>query len=190
MDEQKQKTLDRAKAYIDKLANGYDPFTNEPLEKDSLLNNVRLSRCFFFVSDILQEVIDNGGVVNKGSSSKQNLPKFELQPEQRSLITALDEPILISDLCNKINELANLESMRKLKVTAFGAWLLSKGFLTIVIINDKKHKEPTSEGRNIGILSEWVEYQNRGYYRLKYNKNAQQFLIDNLDEIIQISNGE
>ncbi|MDR1002984.1 MAG: hypothetical protein LBL82_06935 [Oscillospiraceae bacterium] len=191
MDEQRQRKLERAKTYIDKLADGCDPFTDAPLEDDSVLNNVRLSRCFFFVSEVLREVIDNGGVaVRGGSGSSKKLPRFELTAEQYSRIELSEDAIQITDLCQRINAVADLDTMRKLKVTAFGAWMLEKGFLTTVTVNDKKHKEPTPEGKNIGITSEWVDYQTGGYYRLKYSKNAQQFLVDNLEGIMRISNGE
>ncbi len=39
--------LQRAKEYLGSLAQGLDPFTGEELAKDTVLNNVRLSRCFF-----------------------------------------------------------------------------------------------------------------------------------------------
>ena len=44
-------TMQRAKMYLDKLAKGIDPITDQEVPEDSLLNNVRLARCFFYVSD-------------------------------------------------------------------------------------------------------------------------------------------
>ncbi|MFR2153520.1 MAG: hypothetical protein ACLS48_01495 [[Eubacterium] siraeum] len=32
--------------YIDKLANGIDPFTDKPVPDGDIINNVKLSRCF------------------------------------------------------------------------------------------------------------------------------------------------
>ena len=46
--------LCRAKMYIDKLANGINPLDNQPLKEDDVVNNVRLSRCFFYVADVLR----------------------------------------------------------------------------------------------------------------------------------------
>ena len=46
-------TMQRAKMYLDKLAQGTDPITNQEVPEDSVLNNVRLARCFFYVSDVL-----------------------------------------------------------------------------------------------------------------------------------------
>lgn len=37
-------TMQHAKNYIDKLANGIDPLTDEIINDDSVINNVRISR--------------------------------------------------------------------------------------------------------------------------------------------------
>ena len=46
-------TMQRAKMYLDKLAQGIDPITNQEMAEDSVLNNVRLARCFFYASGVL-----------------------------------------------------------------------------------------------------------------------------------------
>ena len=58
-------TMQHAKNYIDKLANGIDPLTDEIIKDDSVINNVRISRCLFYVSNVLQDVINNGGAVGR-----------------------------------------------------------------------------------------------------------------------------
>ena len=40
-------TMQRAKMYLDKLAQGIDPISGDEVPEDSVLNNVRLARCFF-----------------------------------------------------------------------------------------------------------------------------------------------
>ena len=62
----------RAKTYIDKLANGIDPLTDCEMPDDKVLNNVRISRCLFYVSDILSKVIENGGQIGKKQIVKQS----------------------------------------------------------------------------------------------------------------------
>lgn len=47
-------TMQRAKMYLDKLAQGIDPISGDEVPEDSVLNNVRLARCFFYVSGVLQ----------------------------------------------------------------------------------------------------------------------------------------
>ena len=57
--------MQRAKMYMDKLAQGIDPISDQEMPEDSVLNNVRLARCFFYVSGVLDQVIANGGNVKK-----------------------------------------------------------------------------------------------------------------------------
>ena len=56
--------MKQAKMYIDHLANGIDPISNTELENDAVLNNVKLARCFFYVSEVLGKVIASGGEAN------------------------------------------------------------------------------------------------------------------------------
>ena len=53
----------RAKMYVDKLANGINPLTDQPLPDEDPINNVKISRCFFYVSDLLRRLVENGGLV-------------------------------------------------------------------------------------------------------------------------------
>ena len=64
--------IEYAKGFMDKLANGINPLDGTPIPDGDIVNNVRLSRCFFYVSDILRRVIENGGteLVRPPKSSK------------------------------------------------------------------------------------------------------------------------
>ena len=57
--------MQRAKMYMDKLAQGIDPISDQEIPEDSVLNNVRLARCFFYVSGVLDQIIACGGSVKK-----------------------------------------------------------------------------------------------------------------------------
>ena len=46
-----------AKSFIDKMAEGINPLTGEQIPDGELLNNVRISRCLFYVSEILGKAI-------------------------------------------------------------------------------------------------------------------------------------
>ena len=46
-------TMQRAKMYLDKLANGINPLTDQPASDSDCINQVRISRCLFYVSDVL-----------------------------------------------------------------------------------------------------------------------------------------
>jgi hypothetical protein len=179
--------MQRAKDYIDKLANGIDPISGETLEDDTALNNVRLSRCFFYVADILNQVIENNGVVGKRVVVKaSDLPPFTLPYELREKIEITQEPAMISKFAGRINGLVDLTTMRKLPSTAFTSWLVAKGFLSEERVNDKWRKKPTEMGLELGIEFEVRDGQYGGYIAIFYTEKAQRFLVDNLDEIIAV----
>ena len=181
--------LQRAKDYMDQLANGTDPITGQEMPEDTVLNQVRLSRCFFYVSEVLRQVLENGGTTPKTVPPQSQLPPFQLPPEERHRIPVIADRRMISHFTGDINALVDLTAMRKLKPTAMTAWLLEKGFLAEEIINDKKHKVPTEAGRKLGIASERVEGKWGPYTAVCYDDAAQRFLVDHLDEIIALSNG-
>ena len=54
--------MQHAKEYLDKLAKGIDPLTGREVPEGEIINNVRISRCLFYVSDVLRQVIENGGI--------------------------------------------------------------------------------------------------------------------------------
>lgn len=49
--------MQHAKEYLDKLAMGLDPLTGQEAPEEDIINNVRISRCLFYVSDVLRQVI-------------------------------------------------------------------------------------------------------------------------------------
>ena len=63
-----------AKSFIDKLANGINPIDDQPVAEYDVVNNVRLTRCFFYVSGILQKEIDRAREQNT-----EPLPQVETQ---------------------------------------------------------------------------------------------------------------
>lgn len=45
----------RAQMYLEKLANGINPLTDEEVAENDVVNNVRISRCLFYSSGILKQ---------------------------------------------------------------------------------------------------------------------------------------
>ena len=182
--------LERARLYIEQLANGIDPISDRELPEDSALNQVRLSRCFFYVADILGQVIANGGQVQKATGSTSPLlPPFGLPEELRGQIP-IEQSTMIKRFTDSINALVDLGVMRKLKMTAFTTWLEEQGYLRGDMYNGKKRRVPTDKGHAAGITSDERQGQYGGYTATLYDENAQRLMIAHLDEIIALSNGE
>ena len=172
--------------YMVDLANGIDPITKEKIADDSCLNNVRLSRCFFYVADVLGQVIKNGGQ----TGARYVGTDFVLTDEYKSRLQTFSEALSITDFARPINEISVEYGMKKIPVTAFTEWLVETGYLYENVSGGKKRKLPTEKGEEIGIFSR----ENMGpygmYVAVYYKTEAQKFLIDNIERIVKKWKGE
>lgn len=175
--------LKHAKNYIEKMANGINPLTGEVVPDNDTLNNIRISRCLFFVNDILKEVLLNGGIVNPKT---KKIP-FNLTLESLNKID-YNENLSISRFVKKINDLKMNENMEKLKAVDVCKWLVSIGLLEEKEINNKKVKVPTEVGRNVGMYLEHRFAQYGEYDIVLYKREAQEFIISNFDSLLDYLN--
>ena len=173
-----------AKSFIDQLAEGVNPLDGTPVPEGDIVNNVRLSRCFFYVSDILRQVIDNGGISPVKTAKSGGKPEFLLSDEARAKFEISDVPVYVSDIAEQLNALSGEETLR-LPVTALTGWLTEQGFLEVVVKQDGKNtKRPTEAGKSIGIITEERTGMYGIYTVVLYTADAQRFILDNLDAII------
>ncbi|MBQ8850059.1 MAG: hypothetical protein IJ011_07005 [Clostridia bacterium] len=173
------------KTFIDKLANGINPLDDTPIPEGDIANNVRLSRCFFYVSDILRQVIENGGVERPAKKAKERKQAFALTEEQRSALEVSEVPTYVSAIAERINSLVDLTTTKKLSAATINNWLVSVRLLEYgVDAYGKNKKLPTEQGREIGIYSEERVGTYGSYTAILFNSAAQQFIYDNLDAII------
>ena len=83
--------LKKAQEYIEKMAKGINPLDGRVIEEDSLINNVRISRCLFYVSGVMKELIAKNGKTKKSKvfvydSEKAQDIKIEFRPVSLSVI--------------------------------------------------------------------------------------------------------
>lgn len=181
-------TMERAKMYMEKLANGINPIDDSMIPDEDVVNNVRLSRCFFYVADVLRQVIDNGGIVPQKKPKKE---AFALTVEQRNAFEFSATPIPISELSKRINSLTENENMATLSYTVIRDWLISLGMLEDAIDGDgKKVKRPTAQGESVGITLDARTGNNGTYFVVVYDLAAQHFILDNLDAIIEFDSSK
>ena len=176
-------TIARAKMYIDKLANGINPLDDTAVAENDIVNNVRISRCLFFVSDTLRRVLENGGV---GVASRVKKNKFKITAEELEKFAFSDRPITISEITKRINDIADTENSKKLSHNTITSWLTEIGILNETINTaGKKSKRPTAEGAELGIFVKEVTSQNGTFNVVFYNKSAQKFIVDNIPSVIE-----
>lgn len=180
-------TMQRAKMYLDKLANGIDPLTNQRVPDSDCINQVRISRCLQYASDVLCKVIENGGTVRKREKGKKH--PFAISHETLKRFRFSGTPIPISEITRRINELVDENTMTRLKNSSITSFLMQSGFLAQAELGDgKKTKAPTEQGNLIGITSEERTGQTGAYRVAVYDSDAQHFILDNIEGIIAINN--
>ena len=179
--------MQHAKDYLDKLAKGIDPLTGREVPEGEIINNVRISRCLFYVADVLRQVIENGGVI--GAPAKRGeLAPYALPFEARSRYAFGEWPLSVSQIAQRLNELVDLSTMQKLKTTSITKFLLQSGLLFEEEgPSGKKSKCPTEAGWKLGISTQQRTGLNGDYTAVVYDRQAQQFILDNLDAIIAIN---
>lgn len=169
-----------AKSFIDKLAEGINPLDGTPIPEDDIANNARLTRCFFYVSDVLRQVIENGGINRDGKKP------FAITAEQLSRYYSPPYPVGISEISKQLAALVNDPEMRTPSAIQINNWLEAQGYLVKVFDpnTNKNRKIPTQSGEALGItLTQKQGRDGQAYSAVEYNENAQRFILSNLDEI-------
>jgi len=175
--------MERAKMYIDKMAEGINPITNEYAPENDTINNVRISRCLFYVSEILEKVIANGGEVTqvvKSTGGSRNF--FFITDEQLDRLSPRENSCYAKDIAEDIKAVTAENNTAKFQATWITEWLVSVGMLE----QTEKGKCATDAGVSIGIESQLRQSIQKGEYFVNiYSPEAQQFIFDNIYAVIE-----
>lgn len=88
-------------------------------------------------------------------------------------------------LVRRINDLIDVEQMTRIRRRQILEWLIEKGALAVKPRTDGKTVHSvTPVGRELGISTVLRETPYATYTVILYNRDAQQFILDNLDAII------
>lgn len=174
--------MQRAKLYMDMLSRGLDPISGQPLPQGCGLDQQRLGRCFSYVSGILGQVIDNGGVVGK----PERTVEFSLTPEQLARVPISDQPVRMTEIIDTLHRAADNPEMKKPSALRISDWLVAGGFLMKEAAPDgKTRRVPTQAGLALGLSAQLRQSREGEYVAVYYNANAQRFLLGNLDAILR-----
>lgn len=175
--------MERAKMYIDKMAEGINPITNEYAPENDTINNVRISRCLFYISEILEKVIANGGEVTqvvKSTGGSRNF--FFITDEQLDRLSPRENSCYAKDIAEDIKAVTAENNTAKFQATWITEWLVSVGMLE----QTEKGKCATDAGVSIGIESQLRQSIQKGEYFVNvYSPEAQQFIFDNIYAVIE-----
>lgn len=170
-----------AKSYIDKMAQGINPLDGNPVPENDLINNVRISRCLYLVSQILDEACSQPEI----NTVKPNATApFRVTAEMTENFPFNESGMLLKDIIDYFNSCADNAGIKRLAKPALSEWLISNGYLQPVEKDNGKHyKLPTEKGNAAGITAE-DRYGMYGVYTVVlYDRQAQKLIVDSLQSI-------
>lgn len=178
-----KKKLETAILYLQRIADGNNPVNNMPADEDAVLNNPNVIRCMFFIKEVLEAVKRNDGYIGK-KVKKSNKLDF---PMETLTAFAYREDQSISKLVGQINESVDDSIHQKLTYKPISQWLKNNGFLAEEFSQEfnKTITLPTEKGNQIGIRAERRDSSRGvGYMLLLYNKQAQEYIVQNMETIL------
>ena len=200
----KRRVIQHAKGYLDLLSKGIDPISQKEVDPASIVAEPRLQKCFAFVSDLLEELLANDGHVAlsyDGADAPPNAsaPQYELvrkkdpfrlSQEQRGRVMIAKGPVTPIAFVNHINRVIDSEAMEKLSIKSINTWLLKNEYISQTkqpAVITKTVMKPMLKAVDIGIEEAETTDPKTGEIksRIVLTQKAQQFLLDNLDRILE-----
>lgn len=181
----KRKTLIRAREIANNLSQGINPLNEMPIKDAEFLNDPKMIRYFSFVSEVLTNNIE-GNLYERPSKRK----RFFILPEEVDKISLPEGDITISIFVEAVNNAVDLGNRKGLTASKINSQLKKMGILKTVILTDgKKETRITDTGESAGVREDEIEREGRNYFRISYNDDGKQFLLNNLIDILNYSDG-
>ena len=169
------KLLKKSKFYMEALSQGINPFTGEYFD-DSLLQNIKLQSCFDYISDVLADIIEMGGI---NSVKRKKIGRFIITKEQSDKIAYSKEPIGINALAERINDVIDLNKSDKITGNKLANIMYELGYLSQV--DGTKQKCINEKSAEVGIKDiDREDYSGRKYKQIVYSTEAQKFVVEKL----------
>ena len=166
--------LKKAIVYVDRMSSGCNPVNNEVLDSNHVLNNPNVIRCMYFIKDVLLDVYKNNKkTVYKKAFDYCVLSNFKYENDKT-----------ITHLFKQINSLD--ENSEPLKFKPIIDWLKENDYLEVIMEDDKSRTIVTEKGKRMGLRNEYINSRGRVYFAVIYNEAAQDFIVNNLENINKI----
>ena len=178
MNEQDIRVMEHARKYLLAMAQGVNPLTGEVIPDGDLVKDPRIAKCLEYTAEKLRIF-----ALYAGNDFKKK-PPFYMTDEQKAQLKPLEGSVAIRDFFDKVNEIASTNYT--VKFSHFWAYnMLYRNNIITKSGNDAQSMEVTETGKGLGFLSQKAQRKDGSeYVLLLMNENAQQFIIDHIDEVI------
>ena len=183
MPEFSRKKLQEARRCIGRLADGLDPITNQPFQ-DPILEMPYVIRCLAFVSNVLEAVNENGGIVGSQSSlEKDDSEADEMEGFPFKRDASVSEVVTLARAHFKAKGI----QVRGLTAKNVNLWLETHGYLkkAMPVEGFRTSWMPTPKGEAAGIYPVLKAYDNRQFATPMYSEEAQRFLFGQMKAMLR-----
>ena len=178
--------IQKAKLYIEKLACGINPINDDPVAEQELINDVHISRCFFYVAEILGQFIARAEAEEDAQRKKAKKNPFSITEEQCARFEYSAVPVTVSEIARRLNIAAESAGGSQLRYSSITFWLIETGMLAISKHpGGKEVKRPTERGLTLGISTMERESAGGAYTVVVYDERAQRFIVDNISAVLE-----
>ena len=170
--------IEKAKIIIQKIADGTNPTNGLLIETDSFLHDPRIIRCFYYISDVLD------GVIN-GSYSNKKITDFIITNEQKSEVKFTEGNIGVNETAKCINQQINPLISKKVSGALLNKGLKRMGILSELVADGKKRTITNENSKDYGFFLEKRNYEGREYEMVLINDEGKKFILDNIEKIME-----
>lgn len=178
--------LKTSKDYLDKLIEGVNPINGKPISPKEVIYDYKVSRQLEFLSDYIKmeiKKLEDKNSIGQNSKDDDVLSEYEITNAEKLKFEKSEVPLTMADICNKLNALRTSSKMRKLKGISAIEVLQKYGMIT----RENRKVKATEKGTELGIITKEIISNGQANTRVLYDSNAQQFILDKLDEIIEVN---
>ena len=194
--------LKRAIIYLQSLSNGFNPLDGKRVSPSDIVMDPKISRCLAYSASRLENELEAQYQPNwtprtprapreprEPRETKPKKPRFAITDENRSLLHASDKPMPATNFMRMLTEQACGEGTRSIGYSTFVKWMASIGMLEP---DENGKMRPTEQGSALGIFVEERVREESGehYSAVLYPADAQQFIIDNIDSLVDYYSGK
>lgn len=178
------KKLNRAIEIMKSLTEGINPFTNEPYEEASLINDSRMVRCLYYVVEILGKY--------KAGSITGYVPLKELSyhfpDEVMKKVKLPAEKIGVNAFAKYVNEATDPALCKRLSGFALNNQLKKIGILSDETGASGKRRTVTNDkSEQYGMEIVTAIFNGSTYEKVVFNDKGKEFLLGHLQEIMDFS---
>jgi len=172
--------LEKAKTMLMKIVKGVDPLTGELINEESFFNDPRIIRCFYFISEVLDNVISGAY-----SRTFSRFAEFIITPEQKVKVVITEGKIGVNEFSRCINECIDANGSKKLTGVELNKKLKKRGILSEQPTPDGKTKTVTNEkSAEYGFEMDKRSFKGVEYEAVVINNKGKKYLLDNIEAIM------